>query len=140
MCEECEFQTKHRRSLRKHKASKHLNIKFSCNECDKMWKLLTIWRNTHNLNTRVWCITVISVSTLHHVNVELDIISKFKHSLPGSSGFPFNCTQCEHGTTSKYLLTKQQKSKHEDIIYFCNQCKYKTEMQSDLKKHQLTEH
>ena len=99
-------------NLKEHTQSKHEGVMYYCDQCEY------------------------STSRKRRIRYH----QQFKHCLPGSSGFPFNCTQCEHGTTSKYLLTKQQKSKHEDIIYFCNQCKYKTEMQSDLKKHQLTEH
>ena len=52
----------------------------------------------------------------------------------------FKCEECDAVFKTKSGLLGHTKSKHEGIVYSCNQCNYKATQQGHLKAHKQSKH
>ena len=57
-----------------------------------------------------------------------------------NEGVKYACDQCDYQATTKFDLTRHNKSRHEGIKYDCDQCEYQATSQSSLKRHSKAVH
>ena len=118
-CDQCEFGTKRRDSLKSHKLAKHDDVgyKYECNMCDfvvtREYSLKVHIKSKHE-NQKYHCSkceyqTGRKECLVYHI--------RSKHD-----GVKFVCNQCDYQAHQKSHLNRHIRTKHEGFKYQCNKC------------------
>ena len=62
------------------------------------------------------------------------------HKQSKHEGVIYSCDECDHRAMTQSNLKQHQESKHEGVIYSCNQCNYKATYQPHLRTHKQSKH
>ena len=63
-----------------------------------------------------------------------------QHQESKHEGVVYLCNQCNYKTTQQSNLRRHTQSKHEGVKYSCIECDYQSGFQSGLKRHQQSKH
>ena len=74
-CDQCNFKTLHKQTLKIHKGLKHGGINFDCDQCDYKTKVKASLRLHKQSKRGESSIIAISVTTMHHSNNTLSLIN-----------------------------------------------------------------
>jgi len=113
ICNDCDFITKRKDTLREHSQTKHLQSLFRCDKC-----------NFETFNSRFF--------RKHKSKGHDEKILKRK--------FKYICFQCEFVVARPTLLRKHMIGSHNEETYRCSLCDYKCDSIADLSNHMILRH
>jgi len=130
-CNQCDYQVKKQRSLKKHIELKHLGIKKNvCDQCGFSSLQEQTLRNhiqSEHLGVRLNC---------GFCDYQAKRIDGLKdHILTKHEGFTYQCDQCDLGFAQKKTLKQHIETKHEGKRYMCNQCEYTATRMKYVQRH-----
>jgi hypothetical protein len=135
ICNQCEYRSATKRTLKKHHLFKHEGVVYFCDKCEfKAGESAHLNRHKQSKHDGV----VYSCSQCEFQCKRKDSIKT--HQQVKHEGVVFSCTQCEFDTTSQRGLKLHQQSVHEGIQYHCDQCEYKATTKKNLLNHQQSKH
>ena len=119
VCNQCEYRSATKRTLKKHQSFKHYGVVYSCDKCDfKAGESAHLNRHKQSKHDGV----VYSCSQCEFQCKRKDSIKI--HQQVKHEGIVFSCTQCEFDTTSQRGIKLHKQSVHEGIRYYCDRCEY----------------
>jgi len=139
-CESCEYVGTSSLFLREHVESKHLGIRYNCDQC------VTSFGSKRNLNRHIkvthgapedrivrvknkdFRCDMCTFTTL--VSEELKMHMESLHLVEA-----LECDQCGFLTSKPEVLKTHTESKHKDETFLCDQCEYTTKRKRALKDH-----
>ena len=134
-CNQCNHQTSDKGNLSKHKKSVHEGIKYSCNKCDFQFS------DRSNLKKHQRSIHEGETHSCDQCNYTCKgKNSLWEHKKSVHVGVKYPCNQCGFQSTRKDKLKTHKESVHQGFKYFCDQCNYRTGRKDKLKVHKVRIH
>jgi len=133
-CEQCEYKTKWKQSLKRHIKTVHEGIVYKCEQCEYKanWKqnLVSHIKSVHE--GIVYKCEQCDYKAKCKKNLQIHI--KLVHE-----GFEYKCEQCDYKAKWKQSLLHHKKSIHENI-FSCKQCEHKSSTIQALQSHIQCDH
>jgi hypothetical protein len=133
-CDQCDYQSVHKRSVRRHQDAVHLGIKHSCDECPKEYcdpYELKCHKQSAHEGVFYQCEQCNKTFPAHRTLLQ----HEREHQ-----GINTKCTQCEKSfknvTSLNYHVTKE----HDGLKHVCDLCGFRTNRIFRLKEHKGTVH
>ena len=162
-CDQCEYESVRRNSIKRHTDAVHLGIKFQCNECQIEYssddQIKAHINSVHNgeFYECDQCNKKFEQPRTLHLHVKFshegrktkcNECDKTFSSTSGLSyhvrkdhkGFRYPCDQCKYQAKTRSYLKIHQQAKHEDVKYSCDQCEYKSGWKSGVETHKQKKH
>ena len=133
-CDQCAYETKYKRQLKKHKKAEHgTSGVLPCAECDYLGTKSALYKHTKtHSNTKLLC-DICDYKTVHSYRLKVHV-----NSIHGN--VYLYCDQCEYKTSRKGVLKDHVKVVHEVFTHACKICEFTAKRASYLTEHQRTVH
>ena len=163
-CDYCDYSTQDKKCLERHISRTHLNEKVECEKCHKKYKKENLKEHlklVHGPKTECCdvCSQFVSDIKIHKRKIHKEKICQICNmSLSGERSYSihntkfhkeskdqkersvFKCSSCDYTTHKKELLNRHDLINHNINYIYCDQCEYKTKLETHLREHQRKKH
>lgn len=129
-CDQCDFQTLIKSSLRMHIEAIHRGVRYKCDQCDfqaAQKGRLKQHRQSKHEGVQYSC------DECNYKASRKDILKAHIESV--HEGVKYPCNKCEFQATRKSKVNEHIKSIHDGIRYACHLCDYQSIKHGNLEKH-----
>ena len=138
-CDECDFKSESKRSIRMHKAKLHEPSILSCTECNIKLKSKDALKYHRERKHKKFICEICDVTANTARNLKMHKEKEHTKSTSKKLLKPdFSCKQCNYEGNSSTLLKAHTSSKH--AVAKCNFCDFKSSTPKDVRIHNLKKH
>jgi len=134
MCEECDYFTKERRSLWRHKKVNHEGVKYLCSSCN-----YKATRKSH-LNLHITSVHLGMKLLCSQCDYQATQSSHLKRHEVSRHSESLDCNLCDYKATRRSHLNTHISSVHLGSKLLCYHCNFKTPQLCHLKRHMNKKH
>ena len=133
-CEECDYKTAKKESMRQHKLVKHSRTANKCSACSYThYYKAQVRQHFNRAHLKIKRNCTKSCFVMDCKNAEKEQCEKMGHNR-------IFCEQCDHFTLTRRSMKHHIQTKHEGLIFKCHQCNFVSTTKQTLTSHINTKH